>query len=424
MKIRITESGIVESVQTYSINNRTISLNIEIDKWVKGKTQRWKVKSKIVVNVILMNILACLHKDHRLYYSRQNNKRVKNRYNIRGINNLDIMNALDKLEDMGYLVNHIAHRQYGRVEDKMSSWIEPSPKFIAEFVTGTELLQKADRAFIAAWMPIVMRDEDKQPVDYRADEYTFAIEQVVTRMNDVNGRYTFLDHNGKEFTNLYSRIFNNESWEQGGRNYKAAVLNIENKESKNRLRIKINGESVVEVDYTALHLFIVAEEMGIADELGEDPYARITGIDRGVVKLAVNTMFNCTSRLQAVRALNSDLRDLGYTEYTGSEIVATVFKAYPKLKEHFCSDKCTGLRLQNLDSWMTQYVTNVMSTLGKPVLPVHDSNIVRMQDRDLLIELMSKAYRHVLKKKPDEGTVHLKENYFQDGVLVKNDVSC
>jgi hypothetical protein len=332
------------------------------------------------------------------------------------------MKAIDLLEDMGYVVNHKAQRQYGLIEDKMSSWIEPTPQFIAEFVTSTEVLEKADRAFIAAWMPIIMRDENKEPVDYRADENTFAIERIVNRMNEVNGRYTFLDHEGNEFTNLYSRIFNNSSWEQGGRNYKASVLNIENKESKNRLRIKINNEPVVEVDYTALHIFIVAEQLGCAEELGEDPYLLIPDIDRNVIKLAVNTMFNCTSRLQAVRSLNSDLNRLEYSKQTGSEIVAAVFKAFPKFKDHFCSAQCTGLRLQNLDSWMTQYVVNVMSTLGKPVLPVHDSNIVRMQDKELLIELMCNAYKETLDV---DSIVHMRESYIgQNDSVVKNDVSC
>lgn len=421
MSIRVTEYGSVETVQTYSINNRTISLNIEIDKVLQNKTKRWKVKSKLAINIVITNVLACLRKNHRLFYSRQKNKKAKSRYNERGVSNYEIIRAIDELSDMGYLINHIANRQYGRAEDKMSSWIEPTPKFISDFITGTETLEKADRAFIAAWMPIIMRDENKEPVDYRADEFVIGIERIIHRMNEVNGRYTYKDHEGNEFTNLYTRIFNNSSWEQGGRNYKAAVLNIENKQSKNRLRILIDNEPVVEVDYTALHLFIVAEELGIAHKMGEDPYNKIPDIDRGVVKLAINTMFNCTSRLQAVRSINSDLNDLGYKAQTGSEIVATILNTFPEFKNHFCSSQCTGLRLQNLDSWMTQYVVNAMSTLGKPVLPVHDSNIVRMQDKDLLIELMCNAYKETLKV---NSIVHMKESYLVNNSVVKNDVSC
>lgn len=418
-RVGVTAEGVVKEIQSYSINNRMMSLNIAIDPQVKRLTNNWKV-NKVVVNVVIMNMLACMSKDVRLYYSRGNNSKIKNMYNKRGINGLEIKNAVSYLESIGYLINHIAPRQYGPIEVKMSSWIEPTPFFMSEFITDMELLEKAGSALNAAWMPIILRDADKKPVDYRADEYTFAIEAVLNRMNETNGQYTFTDHEGKEFQNWYCRIFNNSNFMQGGRFYKASVLNINNKEN-NRLHIKIDGESVVEVDYTALHIFMTAEKLGCAYEFGDDPYKRITDIDRGIVKLAVNTMFNCTSRKQAVMALNDRFRRLGYEIHTGSVVVAAVFKAYPELKDEFCYQQCSGLSLQNKDSWMTHYVANVMSTLGKPFLPVHDSGIVRAQDEALLIELMCNAYKETLKV---DSIVHMKRSKMVNGVVDKEDVSC
>lgn len=419
MRIVVTEEGVVESRQTYSINNKAMSLNIAIDPKIENKTRRWKTK-KIVVNVVLMNMLACVSKGVRLYYSRQKNMKAKSMYNTRGISNYEIMKAIDVLEEQGYLVNHVASRQYGKVEDKMSSWIEPTPFFMSEFMTQEELLIKANSAFNAAWMPIIMRNEKKEPVDYRADEYTFAIETVVNRMNETNSKFVFTDENGQEFQNWYSRIFNNSNFQEGGRFFKASVLNIRNKEN-NRLYIKIDGEEVVEVDYTALHIFMIAEKLKCADMLGDDPYKLVQGIDRQAVKLAVNIMFNCTSRLQAVQSINSKIEEIGYKQHSGSEIVTAVFKAFPQLKDEFCNKQCTGLKLQNQDSWMTHYVANVMSTLGKPFLPVHDSAIVRRQDEATLIELMCKAYKETLGV---DSIVHMKSSKIVNGELVKVDVSC
>lgn len=420
MRLVVEDSGLVRSVQTYSINNRTISMDIEIDKYVSNKTKRWKVKSKLVINIIVMNLLACSKRKHRLFYSRQKNKKAKTIYNKRGVSNYDIMKAIDELEALGYLVNHVAPRQYD-VEEKMSSWIEPTAMFVSEFITDTELLIKADNAFIAAWMPVIMKDEDKNPVDFRADENTWAISKVINRLNDVNNDHVFVDHEGVEFTNLYSRIFNNSNFEQGGRFFKAAVLNIENKQSKNRLRILIDNCPVVEVDYTSLHLFIMAEKLGIANSLGDDPYALVKDIDRNVVKLAVNTMFNCTSRTQAVKSLNEDLRKLQYKKHSGATVVSAVLNAFPDFKDEFCNPKCSGLTLQNLDSWMTHYVANVMSTLNKPFLPVHDSGIVKVEDKDLLISLMCDAYKNVLGV---DSIVHMKASWIENNVVVKEDVSC
>lgn len=421
MKIKIDAHGVVESRQTYSINNRMVNPNIEVDLKIKNKTRKWSVKSKLVVNVVIMNMLSCFRKNHRLYYSRQKNAKTKNMYNTRAISNYEFMKAIDELESLGYLINHIAPRQYNKHEDKMSSWIQPTPFFISEFVTDVEAIIRADNAFNAVWMPIIMRDENKEAIDYRADEITFAICAVINRMNSVNYNYTFTDHEGEEFTNSYSRMFNNSNFEDGGRFYKAAVLNMENKQSKNRLRILINNKPVVEVDYTALHIFILAEMMGIADTLGDDPYKRVEGVDRSIIKLAVNTMLNCTSRLQAVQSVNKSIRDLGYKAHSGNEVVSAIFKAFPEFKDKFCNKQCTGLKLQNEESWMTHSVANTMSTLGKPFLPVHDSGIVMEEDKNLLIELMCNAYKTRLNV---DSIVHMKVNYLKNNAVVKEDVSC
>jgi hypothetical protein len=422
MSVRIDENGIVAAVQTYNINNRFLHTDISIDRRIKEKVRWFKVKNKVVTCVVVMNLLASMYKNHRLYYSRQKNKKQSTVYNKRGLSNYEICKAIDELEQIGYLINYKASRQYGTTqEDKMSSWIKPTPFFTTEFVTGAESLIQANNAWIGAFMPLIMKDEDKNIVDYRADGLTFAICAVLNRLNTVNSRFVFTDHDGLEFTNYYSRIFNNENFEEGGRFYKANVLNIENKESKNRLRILIDGKPVVEVDYTALHLFILAERKGIADTLGDDPYKRVQGIDRSIVKLAVNTMLNCSSRLQAVQSVNSDIRQLGYKEHSGSEIVSAIFKAFPEFKDDFCYKQCSGLYLQNADSWMTQYVANTMSTLGKPFLPVHDSGLVLAEDKHLLIELMCNAYKEILKV---DSIVHMKINYLENNKVVKEDVSC
>lgn len=420
MSVRLTEEGIVESKQTYSINNLALSLNIAIDTKIENKTRRWETK-KLVVNVVLMNMLACHYRKARLHYSRDKNARVKSMYNSRGINGYDLMKAIDFLEDMGYLVNHIAKRQYGKVEDKMSSWIEPTPFFMSEFISDEELLMKANNAFNAAWMPIIMRDDNKEPVDYRADENTFAMSAVLNRLNEVNSKFVFTDHDGLKFQNLYCRIFNNSNFMEGGRFYKASVLNIPNRATSNRLKIKIDGEDVVEVDYTALHIFMTAEKLGCAHEYGDDPYKRVAGIPRNVVKLAVNIMFNCTSRGQAIRSIKDRVAKLGYVEQSATEIVTAIYHAFPQLTNEFCYKQCSGLRLQNQDSWMTHYVANVMSTLSRPYLPIHDSGIVRAQDEELLIELMCEAYREILDAK---GIVHMKSSKMVDGEVVKTDVSC
>ena len=99
-----------------------------------------------------------------------------------------------------------------------------------------------------------------------------------------------------------------------------------------------------------------------------------------------------------------------------------IFKAFPDFVDEFCHPLCTGLKLQNTDSWMAHYVVNIFSTLGIPILPIHDSFIVRKQDADTLIEAMHGAYQQTLEV--FDSKVMMKLSQIEDNVVVVRDVSC
>ena len=87
----------------------------------------------------------------------------------------------------------------------------------------------------------------------------------------------------------YVRIFNNNSWEKGGRLYSIGggyqLLPLQQ-----RVQMKINGESVYEIDIRASFLTIyhalVGEPLKSLEFPGEplkdweDPYARVTDVPR------------------------------------------------------------------------------------------------------------------------------------------------
>lgn len=427
-KVSVTEDGVTLVNECY--NNRFISSNIKIDQRVSNLTRRWKVKSAVGINVVIMNLIASVLKKSRLHYSRDKNcSTAKSRYNRKGISNYVIMKAIDTLEQLGYVNNYVATRQFN-TEYKMSSWISASPKFLAEFCTDTELSAKADAAYIAEHLPIILRDEDKLPVDYRDEMNLRAIASVVHRLNAVNGTYRFIDPEGLEFENLYTRVFNNSSFEEGGRWYKAGILNMENKQSKNRLRILIDSEAVAEVDYSNLHLRIVAERKGCTNLLASDAYLmplsvlQGTEINRSLIKYSVNLMLNCVSRRSACQAVQSHLNSAPKGTYCfskGTDVVDAIYKAFPQFDDVFCQKISSGLLLQNTDSWLVHYVANVFSTMGYPLLPVHDSFICRKQDVELLIETMSCAYKQTLNT---ENKAAMKINYIENNALVIRDVSC
>ena len=62
---------------------------------------------------------------------------------------------------------------------------------------------------------------------------------------------------------------------------------------------------------------------------------------------------------------------------------------HPYLADSICADQ--GIKLMNVDSNLTTHIINQFVALGKPILSIHDSYIVKTEDRQLLRSAMSKA---------------------------------
>lgn len=429
MTVKITADGVVEEVRLHSVNDRYFNINIAVESEVKRKTQRWKVKNKAATNVVLMNLLACANRKERLYYSRGNNSPTRNRYNKRKMSTYSVITAVDELEAMGYLTNYIAPRQFNR-KDAMSSYMTPTDAFMEQFCTTVELAIKADRAALLAHIPLELRDVNGNVIDYKSTPEIAIMERILDNLNYMNSTHHFVDDDGLEFVNLYTRIFNNSSFELGGRFFRAAILNMEHKKSKNRLRILIDRQQVVECDYSSLHLRILAEQLGCIDTLEDDAYmtplalSDCTEANRDLMKLAVNIMLNSTGRGKATAAIQSHINKCAKGSYcfsSGKDVIDAVYQAFPQFADSFCQPGSTGMSLMHYESMMTSFVAHHMTTYNLPVLPVHDSNICRLEDADTLIELMSQAYKHVLKT---DKVARMKLNMIVNNVHVKRDVSC
>ncbi len=62
------------------------------------------------------------------------------------------------------------------------------------------------------------------------------------------------------------------------------------------------------------------------------------------------------------------------------------------ISHFFCSGKDTGLRIMNLDAKIARNVVNEFVKLGKPILAIHDSFIVKREDATALAMIMKKVY--------------------------------
>ena len=110
------------------------------------------------------------------------------------------------------------------------------------------------------------------------------------RNRDDPGRDNFLDFTK---TRLF-RIFNNGSFEEGGRFYGGWWQGIP---GDYRTLLTINGKRTVQLDYSGMHFSIMYAQLGL-DTPMEDPYALegYGGHLRGHIKRAFNIIINCATR--------------------------------------------------------------------------------------------------------------------------------
>lgn len=173
------------------------------------------------------------------------------------------------------------------------------------------------------------------------------------------------------------RIFSRERFDYNGRCYGF----WQNLPKARRAELMINGELIIEPDFSALHPTLLYAMEGIA--LAHDPYvADLRRWSRSDGKLALNVAINAPTRRAAVEALlakREEEADDGSPKWkhgrrqTGALIDALIERNRP-IARHIGSD--AGIRLMGIDSRMCLDVMKRCRKDGVSVLPVHDSFMV------------------------------------------------
>lgn len=219
------------------------------------------------------------------------------------------------------------------------------------------------------------------------------------RRRDDPAKDNFLD-----FTNTrLRRIFNNASFEQGGRFYGGWWQPIF---GEYRVLITINGKRTVQLDYSGMHFAIMYAELAM-DIPMDDPYA-LDGYDnklRNHIKKAFNIIVNCASRNQAIATIDGRINkgelsgDLG----SGEKLIQAFIDTHPLIQDKIASGD--GIRGQFTDSRVAEKVMLKGIDVGLCILPIHDGFITTKGDEFVLEKLMNEAFMevtgHEVKIKPE-----------------------
>lgn len=216
-----------------------------------------------------------------------------------------------------------------------------------------------------------------------------------------------VDLNSTDLTRIYNNVTSSDfRLDRGGRFYGAWWQSIR---SEDRTHITIDGEPTVELDYANLHPRMIYHQAGIdvsAADLYELPaLAQLIGnYDPATLRTAVKALWqvviNSTARQLATirRGDHDDLCDRWKIELPVSLHPAKVIELIRE--QHSAVSNSLGigigLRLQALDSEICERILLSGKFHGLPILPIHDSFVVRRRDEEFLRFLMTKHYRQRL----------------------------
>ncbi|RMC32439.1 hypothetical protein C9E81_18840 [Paracoccus alkanivorans] len=252
---------------------------------------------------------------------------------------------------------------------------------------------------------IRLKDESRRLTDYRETAETRRMRENLSVINSVldtadistagplcRGR----DFEGEPLLGqryLY-RVFNNNSFGQGGRFYGGWWQCVR---KHIRPLILINGLPTIEADYRGLHPAILFAERGL--EIPDDPYspvpvpasaakgsAAVKKTWRAAVKETFNAMLNATGSTVAPEDFDTEPHGM-----TKARFRQHVRDAFPMLTGEFGSG--VGMRLQRADSDLMEAVMMHFADQGIPVLPVHDSAIIQREHTDELVAVMAGEFR-------------------------------
>ena len=328
--------------------------------------------------------------------------------------------------------------------------------FVSRIWAKSKLISMFERSALNKFMiyshydreMLVLRDEDKNDINYADTEETESQRLVVQQYNAILER-TFIDIGSANSPRLEieknkgsksqdkphyvhilhkekftHRVFNNSSWEEGGRFYGGFWQRIG---QDYREQILINNEETVELDFSSLHPVLAYVQAGVDYWKEHDigPYdISVNGIEdakvsREVIKKLFLLALNAKDQTTLFKAFRSEFDyslldglEYSFTDDALGAILDSIKARHTKIADQIATG--AGTVLMNLDSRIVEFVVRRFLDHNSVVLSVHDSFIVIERHRDRLLAAMKDAWVFVT----EQTEIKYKQNVpiYQDAV--------
>lgn len=202
---------------------------------------------------------------------------------------------------------------------------------------------------------------------------------------------------------LYARLY---TWD---------TTSAQNLPKLERQMMRIDGESVAELDYAGLHIRMLYHFEGDDPSRTTDIYrpecvlpgacleSETQASARRFVKSATNILLNNSTRKRAILAVGGLLHGnaesliwaslLRQEGITARDAVDRIVSAHPKVKHRFFTE--IGSLLQTLDGMVMRHILMAFAMENRPALGIHDSVLCRASDAGFA-EAMMKIHYHAL----------------------------
>ena len=209
------------------------------------------------------------------------------------------------------------------------------------------------------------------------------------------------------------RIYNNGTFEDGGRFYGGFWQNMP---KQWRIRIRIDGQPIVEHDYSGLHINLLYAQEN--QQYEGDPYSLNHNLFsdeelRPYLKTLLLIMLNGRNEKQVLNAVRNamqwETQLWPYHNYNHQEFITLLTNKHIPIRKYLYSGY--GIKLQNIDSSITQHIIDTFTKKGITVLSIHDSFICDAHYGEELTKEMERAYKSITSSKAISLSYHGTDPY-------------
>lgn len=222
---------------------------------------------------------------------------------------------------------------------------------------------------------------------------------------------TQFETNIPSYLTTLTRIFSNGCYADGGRFYGS----IQGWRKNDRRTLRFNGEPVVEIDFRSIHPTMLYELQGLHPL--DDAYD-IDGFERDDVKQAFNILLNRRA-IKGHTDAQSLAMHLEITSERATRLCEGLYARHAPIRQYFNTG--FGLQLQRLDSDIMCSVMQFAVCQQIPIIPIHDSVIVRTRDAETATLAMVEAYVETMKeytKRHTESVLDVDERKYVDEIFI------